>query len=159
MTNPTPDNISPQGAPNNSARCHGSGSYEDGKFYWREGCDDCQRRVAWTREALITPPPIIAFECEYRIGPDKNAAQGYHAPGPEPLSPAAQAVLDSMRRSYDHEPTRRVIASQMLWALAKHLPIQELRKEVSDEFEQGMAQGQHLSRAWLEMVSEELRND
>ena len=75
------------------------------------------------------------------------------------LSPAAQAVLDSMRRSYDHEPTRRVIASEMLWALAKHLPIQELRKEVSDEFEQGMAQGQHLSRAWLEMVSEELRND
>ena len=85
--------------------------------------------------------------------------QGYHAPGAKPLSPAAQAVLDSMRRSYDHEPTRRVIASEMLWALAKHLPIQELRKEVPDEFEQGMAQGQHLSRAWLEMVSEELRND
>ena len=75
------------------------------------------------------------------------------------LSPAAQEVLDSMRRSYDHEPTRRVIASEMLWALAKHLPIQELRKEVPDEFEQGVAQGQHLSRAWLEMVSEELRND
>ena len=96
--------------------------------------------------------------------------QGYHAPGAKPLSPAAQAVLDSMRRSYDHEPTRRVIASEMLWALAKHLPIQELRKEVPGrrcwmlttmlhEFEQGMAQGQHLSRAWLEMVSEELRND
>jgi hypothetical protein len=74
------------------------------------------------------------------------------------LSPAAQAVLDSMRRSYDHEPTRRVIASEMLWVLVKHLPIQELRKGVPDEFEQGMAQGQHLSRAWLEMVSEELRN-
>ena len=75
------------------------------------------------------------------------------------LSPTVKAVLDSMRRSYDHEPTRRVIASEMLWVLAKHLPIQELRKGVPDEFEQGMAQGQHLSRAWLEMVSEELRND
>ena len=75
------------------ARCHGSGSYEDGKFYWREGCDDCQRRVAWTREALITPPPIIAFECEYRIGPDEIVAQGEHAPGPEPLSPAAEAIF------------------------------------------------------------------
>lgn len=75
-----------------------------------------------------------------------------------PLSPAAQAVLEAMRRSYDHEPTRRAIASEMLWALAQHLPIQELTREVPDEFETGMAQGQHLSRAWLEMVSEELRH-
>jgi hypothetical protein len=64
-----------------------------------------------------------------------------------------------MRRSYDHEPTRRAIASEMLWTLAQHLPIQELAREVPDEFEQGMAQGQHLSKAWLEMVSEELRHD
>ena len=75
------------------ARCLGSGSYEDGKFYWREGCDDCQRRVAWTKEDWIDPPPIIAFECEYRIGPDEIIAQGEHAPGPEPLSPAAQAIF------------------------------------------------------------------
>jgi hypothetical protein len=74
------------------------------------------------------------------------------------LSPAASAALKAMRRSYDHEPTRRAIASEMLWALAQHLPIQELTREVPDEFEKGMAQGQHLSRAWLEMVSEELRN-
>ena len=74
------------------------------------------------------------------------------------LSPAAQAVLDAMHRSYDHEPTRRRIASEMLWVLSQHLPIQESTREVPDEFEQGMAQGQHLSRAWLEMVSEELRN-
>ena len=44
----------------------------------------------------MDPPPIIAFECEYRIGPDENAAQGEHAPGPKPLSPAAQAVLDAL---------------------------------------------------------------
>ena len=83
------------------ARCPGIGSYEDGKWYWREGCNDCQRRLPWYGDGCedgkgwITPPPIIAFECEYRIGPDKNSAQGEHAPGPEPLSPAAQAVLDA----------------------------------------------------------------
>ena len=74
------------------------------------------------------------------------------------LSPVTRAVLAAMRRSYDHEPTRRAIASEMLWALAQHLPIQEITREVPDEFEQGVNQGQHLSRAWLEMVSEELRN-
>ena len=74
------------------------------------------------------------------------------------LSPAAQAVLDAMRRSYDHEPTRCAIASEILWALAQHIPIQELTREVPDEFEEGMAQGQHLSKAWLEIVSEELRH-
>jgi hypothetical protein len=73
------------------------------------------------------------------------------------LSPAAQAVLRSMRRSYDHEPTRRAIASEMLWALAQHLPIQELTRESPDEFETGINQGQHLSKGWIEMVSEELR--
>ena len=78
----------------NTARCLGSGSYEDGKWHWREGCDDCQRRYGWAG-GWIDPPPIIAFECEYRIGPDEIVAQGEHAPVPEPLSPAAQAVLDA----------------------------------------------------------------
>jgi hypothetical protein len=73
------------------------------------------------------------------------------------LSPASQAVLRAMRRSYDHEPTRRAIASEILWALAQHLPIQELTRQPSDEFETGLNQGQHLSRGWIEMVSEELR--
>ena len=36
------------------------------------------------------------------------------------LSPAAQAVLDAMGRSYDHEPTRRLIAADILRALAEH---------------------------------------
>jgi hypothetical protein len=35
-----------------------------------------------------------------------------------PLSPAAQAVLDAMHRSYDHEPTRRAIAAGVLRAAA-----------------------------------------
>jgi hypothetical protein len=30
--------------------------------------------------------------------------QGYHAPGPEPLSPAAQAVLDAYRSIWLDEP-------------------------------------------------------
>ena len=34
------------------------------------------------------------------------------------LSPAARAVLDTMRRSYDHEPTRRLIAADVLRAVA-----------------------------------------
>ena len=78
------------------ARCLGTGSDEDGEWHWREGCDDCQRRVAWTREDWIDPPPIIAFECEYRIGPDEIVAQGEHAPGPKSLSPAAQKILDAL---------------------------------------------------------------
>ena len=56
------------------ARCLGSGIYEDGEWHWREGCDDCQRRYGWAG-GWIEPPPIIVFECEYRIGPDENAAQ------------------------------------------------------------------------------------
>jgi hypothetical protein len=32
------------------------------------------------------------------------------------LSPAAQAVLNAMHRSYDHEPTRRAIAAELLRA-------------------------------------------
>lgn len=78
MTN-TPNSLSPQNVPNNSARCLGSGSYEDGKWHWREGCDDCQRRYGWAGDGWagdwIEPPPIIAFECEYRIGPDEIVAQ------------------------------------------------------------------------------------
>lgn len=53
--------------PDDVARCQGSGSNADG---WREGCDDCLRRiapVAGDRAVWIVAPPIIVFECEYRI--------------------------------------------------------------------------------------------
>ena len=89
--------ITPPPKPLNTARCLGSGTYEDGKWHWREGCDDCQRRYGWAG-GWIEPPPIIAFECEYRIGPDEIVAQGEHAPGPKPLSPAAQSVRRNMRQ-------------------------------------------------------------
>jgi hypothetical protein len=36
------------------------------------------------------------------------------------LSPVTRAVLAAMRRSYDHEPTRRAIAADILRALADH---------------------------------------
>jgi hypothetical protein len=36
------------------------------------------------------------------------------------LSHAAQAVLDAMHRSYDHEPIRRAIAAEVLRAAVAH---------------------------------------
>lgn len=55
--------------PNDVARCNGSSSVEDGVTYWREGCENCLRRIAKRPErvVMISPPPIIAFECEYLI--------------------------------------------------------------------------------------------
>ena len=56
--------------PADVARCPGVGSFEDGEQHWREGCDDCLRRTATGEWGWIDPPPIIAFECHRRIGPD-----------------------------------------------------------------------------------------
>lgn len=50
-------------------RCAGDGSFEDDEWHWREGCDDCLRRTAPGGRRGMEPPPIIVFECEYRIGP------------------------------------------------------------------------------------------
>lgn len=54
--------------PNDIARCPGSGDAVEG---WREGCDDCQRRLSPAGEctAWMAPPPVIVFECEYRLDP------------------------------------------------------------------------------------------
>jgi hypothetical protein len=59
---------------NDTARCNGVGSEEDGIWYWREGCEDCLRRTA-PRDGVhsfIEPPAIIAFWCEYHIEPDEK---------------------------------------------------------------------------------------
>ena len=55
--------------PNDVARCDGSYSVEDGVKYWREGCETCLRRTSpRPREpVMISPPPIVAFECECLI--------------------------------------------------------------------------------------------
>ena len=42
------------------------------------------------------------------------------------LSPAAQAVLDAMHRSYDHEPTRRALAAGVLRAAADQVVPEDL---------------------------------
>ena len=57
--------------PNDIARCAGVGSDEEG---WREGCEDCLRRLD-KGDAVVhmTPPPIIAFWCEYHIGEEDAA--------------------------------------------------------------------------------------
>lgn len=54
--------------PNDTARCNGDGSGDEG---WREGCETCLRRLAPRpqRVIMISPPPIIAFECEFLIEP------------------------------------------------------------------------------------------
>ena len=57
--------------PDDVERCPGEGSWEDGEWDWREGCHDCQRRTSPGGRVTIKPPAIIAFECEYRIGPEE----------------------------------------------------------------------------------------
>ena len=55
--------------PNDIARCNGDW-HEDGEdSCWREGCETCLRRTAPRPDDcwMMTPPPIIAFECEYLI--------------------------------------------------------------------------------------------
>lgn len=63
------------------ARCPGVGSDAEG---WREGCEICLRRTTAVectckaadmpfgkccKAVFIKPPAIIAFECEYLLGP------------------------------------------------------------------------------------------
>ena len=158
MTNPTPNSLSPQGVPNNSARCLGSGSYEDEKWYWREGCDDCQRRYGWAG-GWIDPPPIIAFECEYRIGPDKIVAQGEHAPGPGPLSPAAQAIDHAIAaRIYllgEIAPSRQVAAAALRALADQVVPQEKAPVLMSGPYLERLAQRQH-TRAQILAIATEL---
>ena len=56
--------------PNDTARCRGVGSDEEG---WFEDCETCLRRLAiasdkpGARVNSMPPPPIIVFWCEYHI--------------------------------------------------------------------------------------------
>lgn len=58
--------------PHDIARCRGVGNDAEG---WREGCETCLRRTdpvkphPWMNH--ITPPAIIAFECEYLLEPNE----------------------------------------------------------------------------------------
>ena len=58
--------------PNDVARCAGVGDDEEG---WRDGCEDCARRLAESTSAVtawMLPPAIIAFWCEFRIEPSND---------------------------------------------------------------------------------------
>lgn len=55
---------------NDVARCRGVYDEEDGTIYWREGCENCVRRLAPANGdsvANMNPPAIIAFWCEFHI--------------------------------------------------------------------------------------------
>ncbi len=59
---------------NDEARCPGVGfpsEDEPGQTDWREGCENCARRLSPVRAGrvvnVIEPPPIIAFWCEWHI--------------------------------------------------------------------------------------------
>ena len=56
--------------PNDVARCAGVGDDVEG---WREGCEDCARRLAESTGDVVAwmmPPAIIAFWCQHHICPD-----------------------------------------------------------------------------------------
>lgn len=57
--------------PDDIARCDGFFPNDGDHSDWREGCETCLRRTAPRPEnpLMISPPPIIAFECEYLIEP------------------------------------------------------------------------------------------
>jgi hypothetical protein len=57
--------------PDDIARCNGEWVEDGDNSAWREGCETCLRRTAPRAEhyTLISPPPIIAFECEYLLEP------------------------------------------------------------------------------------------
>lgn len=57
--------------PNDTVRCNGVSSVEDGQTFWREGCETCLRRTAPRpkRVWMMNPPAIIAFECEFLVEP------------------------------------------------------------------------------------------
>lgn len=60
--------------PNDYARCKGVSYQEEGKTRWREGCETCLRRTAPRKGIgpIISPPAVIAFECDHLIEPTKN---------------------------------------------------------------------------------------
>ena len=58
--------------PHDIARCEGVGYEAEGTdgWYWREGCADCRRREPGATDGVarfISPPVVIAVECQYRI--------------------------------------------------------------------------------------------
>ena len=53
------------------------------------------------------------------------------------ISPAEQAVMAAMARSYDHEETRRALAAAVLRAATEHL-LAEVPDNRSDQYDLGV---------------------
>lgn len=72
------------------------------------------------------------------------------------LSPAAQAVLNAMRRSYDHEPIRRAIAAEILRTVANHPMPPLFEVYTGSSYDEGMADGYDEMRRRLRVIASEL---
>lgn len=56
--------------PHDIARCAGVSLFDEDGLFWREGCEDCLRRLAPSiseHTEQMQPPAVITFECAYRI--------------------------------------------------------------------------------------------
>jgi hypothetical protein len=77
----------------------------------------------------------------------------------EPFSPAAQAVLDAaftLADNFDRDVTEAEMIAAALRAAADQLPLQPLTRDPADPFEQGLRQGQELSRVEILAIAVEL---
>lgn len=57
--------------PNDVARCPGVFDDDEGEIHWREGCENCARRLCIPTDpahaVMMAPPAIVTFFCEYHI--------------------------------------------------------------------------------------------
>jgi len=63
--------------PNDIARCDGEWIEDGEDSSWREGCENCARRIAGlnktsTRTVWMQPPEVIVFWCEFWIEQEKE---------------------------------------------------------------------------------------
>jgi hypothetical protein len=93
--------------------------------------------------------------------------QGYHAPGPEPLSPAAQAVMDAAFPAYDDEALyvatgeqhAGLIAAAALRAAADQIaPTKQNYFEASDLLATTCLNGMAYAANELRLIATELEN-
>ena len=84
--------------------------------------------------------------------------QGEHAPGPEPLSPAAQKVLDVLRKKLDYAPIRQALAAA-LCALVYQLRLERLDMPLGDtDADAGVFAAHHAIYAAILVIATELEN-
>jgi hypothetical protein len=87
--------------------------------------------------------------------------QGYHAPGPEPLSPAAQAVLDAVMPLSDEDllytyTDKQYAGGMAAAALRATAERNEYKPNMSDEMEVMFSEGWNSHRKELLAIADEL---